>query len=77
MTRELFSADPRVEPADLACGFALFKLIQLLAGGPFCRAGIPRAGRTDQTRGSKKYTKRAAPCTNKLLASRHSDFMLS
>ena len=26
MTRGLFLADPRVEPADLACGFAFFKL---------------------------------------------------
>ena len=26
MTRELFWADPRVKPADLAGGFALFKL---------------------------------------------------
>ena len=24
MTRELFSADPRAEPVDLACGFAFF-----------------------------------------------------
>ena len=27
MTCELFLADPRVEAADLACGFAVFKLI--------------------------------------------------
>ena len=31
MTRELFSADPRVKPADLARGSAIFNLLQLRA----------------------------------------------
>ena len=43
MTRELFSADPRVKPADLARGSAFFKLT---AEG-HCRAGAPRVGPAD------------------------------
>ena len=63
MIRELFSVDPRVEPADLACGFAFFfKLIRsCLSEGP-SRAGALRVGPADPTRGSENYTKLAASC---------------
>ena len=43
MTRELFSADPRVKHADLARGSAFFKVT---AEGR-CRAGAPRVGPAD------------------------------
>ena len=43
MTRELFSADLRFKPADLASGSAFFKLT---AEG-HCRAGAPRVGAAD------------------------------
>ena len=43
MTRELFSGDPRVKPADLARGSAFFKLT---AEG-HCRADAPRVGPAD------------------------------
>ena len=38
MTREMFSADPRVKPADLARGSAIFKL----TAEDHCRVGAPR-----------------------------------
>ena len=44
MTRELFSPDPRVKPADLARGSAIFELIT--AEG-HCRAGALRVRSTD------------------------------
>ena len=44
MTRELFSADPRVKPADLARGSAVVKLA---TAEDHCRAGAPRVGPAD------------------------------
>ena len=60
MTRGLFSADPRVKPADLACGF----VYQAYSGPPEgpCRAGASRIGPADPTRGSENDTKLAASC---------------
>ena len=48
MTRELFAADPRVEPADLACGFAFFSNLYISA----CRWVLV----VPAPRGSQNYT---------------------
>ena len=61
MTRELFSADPRVEPADLICGFAfLFKCIHSCLSEGRCRAGALRVGSADPIRGSEDDTTKLA-----------------
>ena len=89
MTRGLFLADPRVEPADLAylrihpCGFTLFKRTAACRG-PYCRAGAPRAGSTDSTRGAENDTQLPKmiqnlplPARNLLVPGRYSSRMLS
>ena len=45
MTRELFSADPRVKPSDLARGSAFFELTAVSEG--HCRVGAPRVRPAD------------------------------
>ena len=80
MTRGLFLADPRVEPADLVYGFAFFKLTaagrKALIVVPAPRGPDPRIG----SAGPKMVpgTKLAASWTKaSLVPGRYSDRLLS
>ena len=76
MTRGLFFADPRVEPADLACGFAFFKLTAVLPEGP-CRAGASRVGPADPTHRSENDTKLASTIMEEIWANISGDYFSS
>ena len=66
MIRGLFQGDPRVEPADLACEFAFFKLTAARRRAPVVPAGA----------GPKIIQNLPLPA-RKPLSSRYSDRMLS
>ena len=68
MTRELFFADPRVEPTGRTRGsgrrIRLIQTYSCLPESSARRAGAPRAGPTDPTHGSENDTKLAASSTS-------------